>query len=68
MPLVPFHRLFWVWFDCGRGHRGPMIPYCPGAPMSCQSAPGRDFSAHGVILDDHISSILHFSLLVVGAP
>ncbi|CAI9569001.1 unnamed protein product, partial [Staurois parvus] len=23
---------FWVWFECGRGHRGPMIPYCPGAP------------------------------------
>ncbi|CAI9549329.1 unnamed protein product [Staurois parvus] len=17
MPLVPFHRLFWVWFECG---------------------------------------------------
>ncbi|CAI9555273.1 unnamed protein product [Staurois parvus] len=32
MLLVPFHRLFRVWFDCGRGHRGPMIPYCPGAP------------------------------------
>ncbi|CAI9552595.1 unnamed protein product [Staurois parvus] len=30
IPLV--HRLFGVWFECGRGHRGPMIPYCPGAP------------------------------------
>ncbi|CAI9596671.1 unnamed protein product, partial [Staurois parvus] len=20
------------FFECGRGHRGPMIPYCPGAP------------------------------------
>ncbi|CAI9555768.1 unnamed protein product, partial [Staurois parvus] len=28
MPLVPFIGFFW----CGRGHRGPMIPYCPGAP------------------------------------
>ncbi|CAI9618902.1 unnamed protein product [Staurois parvus] len=36
MPLVPFIGFFW----CGRGHRGPMIPYCPGGPMSCQSAPG----------------------------
>ncbi|CAI9572104.1 unnamed protein product [Staurois parvus] len=24
-----FHRLF---FEFGQGHRGPMIPYCPGAP------------------------------------
>ncbi|CAI9598840.1 unnamed protein product, partial [Staurois parvus] len=23
-----FHRLF----EFGKGHRGPMIPYCPGAP------------------------------------
>ncbi|CAI9611349.1 unnamed protein product, partial [Staurois parvus] len=23
---------FWVCFECGQGHRGPMIPYCPGAP------------------------------------
>ncbi|CAI9589826.1 unnamed protein product [Staurois parvus] len=43
MPLVPFHRLFWVWFECGRGHRGPMIPYCPGAPGSCQSTPGQKY-------------------------
>ncbi|CAI9533501.1 unnamed protein product [Staurois parvus] len=28
MPLVPFIGFFW----CGQGHRGPMIPYCPGAP------------------------------------
>ncbi|CAI9612721.1 unnamed protein product, partial [Staurois parvus] len=20
------------FFGCGQGHRGPMIPYCPGAP------------------------------------
>ncbi|CAI9548162.1 unnamed protein product [Staurois parvus] len=32
MLLVPFHRLFWVWFECGQGHRGPMIPCCPGGP------------------------------------
>ncbi|CAI9572174.1 unnamed protein product, partial [Staurois parvus] len=31
MPLVPFYRLFWVCFECGQRHRGPMIPYCPGA-------------------------------------
>ncbi|CAI9621729.1 unnamed protein product [Staurois parvus] len=23
---------FWVCFECGQGHRGPMIPYCPGVP------------------------------------
>ncbi|CAI9596771.1 unnamed protein product, partial [Staurois parvus] len=28
MPLEPFHRLF----EFGQGQRGPMIPYCPGAP------------------------------------
>ncbi|CAI9554953.1 unnamed protein product [Staurois parvus] len=31
-PWYLFHRLFWVCFECGQGHRGPMIPYCPGAP------------------------------------
>ncbi|CAI9555675.1 unnamed protein product [Staurois parvus] len=29
MPLVPF---FIGFFEFGQGHRGPMIPYCPGAP------------------------------------
>ncbi|CAI9575975.1 unnamed protein product, partial [Staurois parvus] len=28
-PWYLFHRLF---FEFGQGHRGPMIPYCPGAP------------------------------------
>ncbi|CAI9551943.1 unnamed protein product, partial [Staurois parvus] len=28
MPLVPF---FIGFFEFGQGHRGPMIPYCPGA-------------------------------------
>ncbi|CAI9601279.1 unnamed protein product, partial [Staurois parvus] len=37
MPLVPF---FIGFFEFGQGHRGHMIPYCPGGPMSCQSAPG----------------------------
>ncbi|CAI9617240.1 unnamed protein product [Staurois parvus] len=37
-PWYLFISFFWVWFDCGQGHRSPMIPYCPG-PMSCQSAP-----------------------------
>ncbi|CAI9543867.1 unnamed protein product [Staurois parvus] len=32
MPLVPFIGFFWVCFECGQGHRGPMIPYCLGAP------------------------------------
>ncbi|CAI9535164.1 unnamed protein product [Staurois parvus] len=32
MPLVPFYRLFLGFFEFGQGHRGPMIPYCPGAP------------------------------------
>ncbi|CAI9600100.1 unnamed protein product [Staurois parvus] len=27
-PWYLFHRLF----EFGQGHRGPMIPYCPGAP------------------------------------
>ncbi|CAI9602505.1 unnamed protein product, partial [Staurois parvus] len=27
-----FYRLFWVCFECGQGHRGLMIPNCPGAP------------------------------------
>ncbi|CAI9540560.1 unnamed protein product [Staurois parvus] len=39
MSLVPFYRLFWVWFECGQGH-GPHDPLLPGGPMSCQSAPG----------------------------
>ncbi|CAI9558616.1 unnamed protein product [Staurois parvus] len=26
-PWYLFHRLF---FEFGQGHRGPMIPYCPG--------------------------------------
>ncbi|CAI9619154.1 unnamed protein product, partial [Staurois parvus] len=35
--VVPLSRmscapLFWVCFECGQGHKGPMIPYCPGAP------------------------------------
>ncbi|CAI9568327.1 unnamed protein product [Staurois parvus] len=34
-PWYLFHRLF----EFGQGHRGPMILYCPGGPMSCQSAP-----------------------------
>ncbi|CAI9586942.1 unnamed protein product [Staurois parvus] len=29
MPLVPF---FIGFFEFGQGHRGPMIPYFPGAP------------------------------------
>ncbi|CAI9548026.1 unnamed protein product [Staurois parvus] len=32
MPLVPFIDCFIGFFGCGQGHRGPMIPYCPGAP------------------------------------
>ncbi|CAI9579760.1 unnamed protein product [Staurois parvus] len=32
--------LFIGFFEFGQGHRGPMIPYCPGGPMSCQSTPG----------------------------
>ncbi|CAI9604377.1 unnamed protein product, partial [Staurois parvus] len=38
MPLVPF---FIGFFEFGQGHRGPMIPYCPGPhelsvrPCSC---------------------------------
>ncbi|CAI9600188.1 unnamed protein product [Staurois parvus] len=28
-PWYLFHRLF---FEFGQGHRGPIIPYCPGAP------------------------------------
>ncbi|CAI9542268.1 unnamed protein product [Staurois parvus] len=39
-PWYLFHRLF---FEFGQGHRGPMIPYCPGGPMSCQSGPGSHF-------------------------
>ncbi|CAI9579185.1 unnamed protein product [Staurois parvus] len=31
-PLVAHHWLFWVLFEFGQGHRGPMIPYCSGAP------------------------------------
>ncbi|CAI9590135.1 unnamed protein product [Staurois parvus] len=31
-PWYLFYRLFWVYFECGQGHRGPMIPSCPGAP------------------------------------
>ncbi|CAI9607256.1 unnamed protein product [Staurois parvus] len=27
-PWYLFHR----FFEFGQGHRGPMIPYCPGAP------------------------------------
>ncbi|CAI9540566.1 unnamed protein product [Staurois parvus] len=27
-PWYLFYRLF----EFGQGHRGPMIPYCPGAP------------------------------------
>ncbi|CAI9563812.1 unnamed protein product, partial [Staurois parvus] len=37
-PWYLFHGLF----EFGQGHRGPMIPYLPGGPMSCvphQSAP-----------------------------
>ncbi|CAI9603941.1 unnamed protein product [Staurois parvus] len=30
MPLVPFIGFFGCVFVCGQGHRGPMIPYCPG--------------------------------------
>ncbi|CAI9564115.1 unnamed protein product [Staurois parvus] len=29
MPLVPFLS-FLGFFEFGQGHRGPMIPYCPG--------------------------------------
>ncbi|CAI9550279.1 unnamed protein product [Staurois parvus] len=29
MHLVPF---FIGFFEFGQGHRGPMVPYCPGAP------------------------------------
>ncbi|CAI9546508.1 unnamed protein product, partial [Staurois parvus] len=25
-------RFLGAFFECGQGHRGPMIPYCPGAP------------------------------------
>ncbi|CAI9602989.1 unnamed protein product [Staurois parvus] len=32
MPLVPYIGFFIGFFGCGRGHRGPMIPYCLGAP------------------------------------
>ncbi|CAI9543723.1 unnamed protein product [Staurois parvus] len=31
-PWYLFYRLFWVCFECGQGHRGPMIPYFLGAP------------------------------------
>ncbi|CAI9562146.1 unnamed protein product, partial [Staurois parvus] len=24
--------LFICFFECGQGHRGPMITYCPGGP------------------------------------
>ncbi|CAI9551862.1 unnamed protein product, partial [Staurois parvus] len=28
----PMSGFFIGFFGCGRKHRGPMIPYCPGAP------------------------------------
>ncbi|CAI9614890.1 unnamed protein product, partial [Staurois parvus] len=37
---MPPGTFFIGFFEFGQGHRGPMIPYCPGAPMTCQSAPG----------------------------
>ncbi|CAI9573096.1 unnamed protein product [Staurois parvus] len=28
-----YHFFFFIgFFDFGQGHKGPMIPYCPGAP------------------------------------
>ncbi|CAI9622166.1 unnamed protein product [Staurois parvus] len=36
----PPGTFFIGFFEFGQGHRGPMISYCPGGPMSCQSAPG----------------------------
>ncbi|CAI9589822.1 unnamed protein product [Staurois parvus] len=36
MPLA----FFWVYFECGQGHRGPHDPLLPGGPISCQSATG----------------------------
>ncbi|CAI9539312.1 unnamed protein product, partial [Staurois parvus] len=32
MHLAPFIGFFTGIFGCGRGHRGPMIPYCPRGP------------------------------------
>ncbi|CAI9531437.1 unnamed protein product, partial [Staurois parvus] len=32
MPLVPFIGFCGCVFECGQGHRGPMIPYCLVAP------------------------------------
>ncbi|CAI9533219.1 unnamed protein product [Staurois parvus] len=31
-PWYLFHSFFLGFFEFGQGHRGPMIPYCPGAP------------------------------------
>ncbi|CAI9533427.1 unnamed protein product [Staurois parvus] len=44
-------RTFFIgfFFQFGQGHRGLMIPYCPGAPMSCQSAPANDPSTASLI-------------------
>ncbi|CAI9619492.1 unnamed protein product [Staurois parvus] len=36
MPLVPF---FIGFFEFGQGHRGPMIPYCPGGPHELSVRP-----------------------------
>ncbi|CAI9612799.1 unnamed protein product [Staurois parvus] len=44
----PWYLLFIGFFECGQGHRGPMIPYCLGAPMSCQSAPDYDITFQGI--------------------
>ncbi|CAI9613116.1 unnamed protein product [Staurois parvus] len=29
-PWYLSKAFFWVWIECGRGHRGPMSPYCLG--------------------------------------
>ncbi|CAI9548319.1 unnamed protein product, partial [Staurois parvus] len=31
-PMRCPSTFFLGFFDFGQGHRGPMIPYCPGAP------------------------------------
>ncbi|CAI9562171.1 unnamed protein product [Staurois parvus] len=39
-PWYLFHR----FFEFGQGHRGPMIPYCPGGPHELSVRPWLDLT------------------------